>query len=1147
MNPSPLATPWEPPGPLQKNSEIWSGLPLTAASIAIAAFARQNSGWTIVVAETVSEARQFQDEISYFSRDTQKPVFTFPDWEILAYDAFSPHEDIISQRLKWMSQLGHLPQGILIIALDTLLHRLAPRSYIHARSFYLKVGQNLDKMQLLRQLENAGYRSVSQVYTHGEYASRGSIIDLYPMGSTQPYRMDLLDTEIDSIRNFDPETQLSIAKIDLIDILPAREFALDETSLQHFRRQWRECFPGDPMRSSFYKSIQNGIAQSGAEYYLPLFHEKMETLFDYIDKDAYFFLPQNYEALSKTHYAQWEDRYQSRSQDSTRPVLTPAQLFLNANEFTALLNHRKSKLHYLNAVSEPLLFDVRTVAPLSLLHDRSAPLTPIMEHLSAHQDRILICAQTAGRAQFTQDFFAKHGHPIPQLPNIDAFLKTEVPIAITVASVYDNFSCPALALTLLSEASLWGQKLTAKRETRAEKRFSDDFRNLADLPLGAPVVHLDHGIGRFEGLVVLDAGGQKAEYLLLSYDHNDKLYVPVSCLHLISRYSGSPAEDIPLAHLGSAQWQKAKEKALAKARDTAAELLDLYAKRSALKGYHFELDEFEYAEFSQGFAFDETEDQKSAIEAVIRDMKADTPMDRLVCGDVGFGKTEVAIRAAFIAVMNKKQVAILVPTTLLAEQHYETFLDRFSAWPVKIAVLSRFQSAKAQKIILEELNVGKIDILIGTHKLLQPSIQFQHLGLVIIDEEHRFGVRQKENLKNLRAEVDVLTLTATPIPRTLNMAISDLRQLSIIGTPPPRRLAIKTFLHEYEHNIVREAILREIHRGGQVYFLHNDVSQIERITRELQALVPEAQCRIAHGQLHERELEQIMADFHHQRFNVLVCTTIIETGIDISTTNTIIINQADRFGLAQLHQLRGRVGRSHHQAYAYLLVHHLEGISEDAKRRLEAITAYDALGVGFILATHDLEIRGAGELLGDDQSGQIQSIGLTLYADLLERAVKSLQNGESLEAWGSTTEIKLNLPTLIPETYLPDIHERLVLYKRIASALNDSELDELKIEMIDRFGLLPEPSQNLFALTALKLKAKALGVQRIDANEHNGKIEFSSKPKIDPLKLIRLIQTQPHAFKLENGQILKFYVKLEKSVERIDWLARLLEDLQESE
>ncbi len=1140
-------TPWQPPINLETH-KAWAGLPTTAQSLAISCFAQQHTTWTVVVAHSMLQAQQYLDEITYFVENDPYPVWLFPDWETLPYDAFSPHEDIISTRLKLLTQLQQTNKGILIVSLATLLQRLAPKQYVNARTFHLKVGDTLDIPALSRQLQQAGYHAVSQVYAHGEYACRGSIIDLFPMGSTTPYRLDLLGDEIDSIRTFDCDSQLSIEKVQAINILPAREFSLDDTSLQLFRRQWREAFSGDPMQASFYKNIQNGLIPSGAEYYLPLFHDTTATLFDYLSTDSFFFLPNAYASLSETILVEWQDRFQRRNLDSNRPLLPPERLCLTNEDVIKLFSARDNRVCLLSEalLENSISLSVTTPPPLAILQQKHNSLQAILDYQQQTQYRLLIAAHSLGRRQFNQDFFAKQGISLPVVNTLDDFLQSSFPIAIIAAPLYDHFVCPELNIAVLSEARLWGHKLSEKKATTREKRYSDDFANLAELSIGAPVVHIDYGIGRYQGLVVLEAGGQKGEYLLLLYDNDDKLYVPVTSLHLISRYSGVDSDLAPLSRLGSTQWQKAKEKALAKARDTAAELLALYAKRAALSGHHFTIDPLDYEAFSQGFAFEETVDQKSAIEAVIADMAADIPMDRLVCGDVGFGKTEVAMRAAFIAVMNKKQVAILVPTTLLAEQHHATFLDRFANWPVNIAVLSRFQTAKTQATISAGLADGSIDIVIGTHKLIQPHIRFKNLGLVIIDEEHRFGVHQKEKLKSLRSEIDILTLTATPIPRTLNMAIADLRQLSIIGTPPPRRLAIKTFLHEYDTGLIREAILREIHRGGQVYFLHNDVSQIERIVEQLKELVPEAEFHSAHGQMHERELEKIMADFYHQRFNVLVCTTIIETGIDIPTANTILINHADRFGLAQLHQLRGRVGRSHHQAYAYLFVNNIEFLNKDAEKRLEAITAYDALGVGFILATHDLEIRGAGELLGDEQSGQIQSIGLTLYSELLEKAVKSLKNDDTIDLWSDNTEIKINLPTLIPEDYLPDIHERLVLYKRIASAKNDDELDKLQIEMIDRFGLLPESTRHLFSVTSLKLLAKALGVTRIDANEHSGKIEFASKPHIDPMKLIHLIQSDPTHFKLEGGQILRFYVKLTDSLERLPWLVTLLENLRDN-
>jgi transcription-repair coupling factor (superfamily II helicase) len=971
------------------------------------------------------------------------------------------------------------------------------------------------------------------------------------MGAEVPFRVDLFDDQIESIRTFDPDTQRSVDQVERIRLLPAREFPADETAITRFRQAFRAQFEGDPQRSPIYRDVSNGVIPGGIEYYLPLFLERTASLFDYLPPRAC--LVQSDAAHSAIDHFRDEvtERYESLRYDIERPLLPPHHLYLSEEETAAALAHHSrldvQRAEAPDAQAGAIRFATRALPALRIQARAERPAGPLLDFVSDFPGRVLLCAESAGRRESLQAQLRDFGLQPRQVHGWQEFRDGDVALALTVAPLEQGLwlsTEPPLAI--VTETQLFGERALQQRRRRPRRDADAVVRNLTDLNLGAPVVHEDHGVGRYLGLQKLEVGGIEAEFLTLEYAGNDKLYVPVSSLHLISRYTGAAPEAAPLHRLGSEQWQKARKKAARRVRDVAAELLDIYARRAARQGHAFPVHSEEYNAFASAFPFEETPDQAQTIEAVLEDMARPQPMDRVVCGDVGFGKTEVAMRAAFVAVQAGRQVMLLVPTTLLAQQHYQNFSDRFADWPVRIEVLSRFRSRKQQEKIVAELADGRLDILIGTHKVLQDGVRAKNLGLVIIDEEHRFGVRQKEKLKALRAEVDLLTLTATPIPRTLNMSLSGLRDLSIIATPPVQRLAIKTFISEWNAATIREACLREIKRGGQVYFLHNQVESIEKIARELRRLVPEASLEIAHGQMRERELERVMLDFYHRRSNLLLCTTIIESGIDVPTANTILINRADRLGLAQLHQLRGRVGRSHHRAYAYLLVPHRRAMTEDAVKRVEAIEALEDLGAGFTLATHDLEIRGAGELLGEEQSGQIHEIGFSLYTELLERAVRALRAGREPELdrpLNQGPEVDLHIPALIPDAYLPDVHTRLTLYKRIASASDAEQLRELQVEMIDRFGLLPEPVKHLFAVTELKLRALPLGISRIDAGEDNGRLIFGPEPDVDPAAIISLIQSEPQHYSLDGSDKIRFRCPMPSAEQRFATVGALLEQL----
>ena len=1135
-----------PPLPAASGKQHWGNLPGAALSLAIAEAASNAKRFTLLLTADSQSAERLQEELAFFA--PQLAVLHFPDWETLPYDIFSPHQDIVSQRIAALYQLPELSHGVLVVPITTALHRLAPKRFLLGSSLVLDVGQKLDVEQMRLRLEAAGYRCVDTVYEHGEFAVRGALIDLFPMGSPLPYRIDLFDDEIETLRTFDPENQRSIDKVESIRLLPAREFPLKKEAVTGFRARFRERFDVDFRRCPIYQDLSSGITPAGIEYYLPLFYEETATLFDYLPEDSQVFSLPGIEQAAEQFWSDVRNRYEERRVDPERPLLPPAELFMPVEDCFARLKLWPRVVASQQDV-EPGIgrerFTAQALPELAIEAKASEPLGKLRRFLDEYAGRVLFTAESAGRREVLLELLARLKLRPQEVEGWEEFLASQERLAITIAPLDEGLQLDDVAL--VAESPLFGQRVMQRRRREKSRDGGENvIKNLTELREGSPVVHIDHGVGRYQGLVTLEIEGQAQEFLLLQYAEDAKLYVPVASLHLIARYTGSDDALAPLHRLGSETWQKAKRKAAEQVRDVAAELLDIYARRAAREGYAFKDPQVDYETFAAGFPFEETPDQQAAIDAVREDLLSAKPMDRLVCGDVGFGKTEVAMRAAFIAVHGGRQVGVLVPTTLLAQQHYNSFRDRFADWPVKVEVMSRFKSTKEIQAAVDQLAEGKVDILIGTHKLLQDDVKFTNLGLVIIDEEHRFGVRQKEQLKALRSEVDILTLTATPIPRTLNMAVAGMRDLSIIATPPARRLSVRTFVMEANKPTIKEALLRELLRGGQVYYLHNDVKTIEKCAADLAELVPEARIGIGHGQMRERELEQVMGDFYHKRFNVLVASTIIETGIDVPSANTIIIERADKFGLAQLHQLRGRVGRSHHQAYAYLLTPPRKQMTPDAEKRLEAIANAQDLGAGFVLATHDLEIRGAGELLGDGQSGQIQAVGFTLYMEMLERAVKAIQKGEQPnldQPLGGGPEINLRVPALIPEDYLPDVHARLILYKRIANAADEDGLNELQVEMIDRFGLLPDAAKHLIRLTLLKLQAEKLGITKIDAGPQGGRIEFAADTPVDPMALIKLIQTQPKRYKFEGATVFKFQVPMERPEERFNTLETLLERL----
>lgn len=1111
----------------------------------LADLARQAKAPIVILTADPLEAQRLADEIHLFAPALR--VRQLPDWETLPYDAFSPHQDLISERLHTLHALMQHGVDVLTVPVTTALYRLPPPAFLAAYTFAFKKGDKLDEAALRAQLTLATYTHVTQVTAPGEFCLRGGLIDLFPMGSVLPYRLDLFDDEIESIRAFDVDTQRSLYPVNDVQLLPGREFPMDEEARNHFRARFREVFEGDPSRALPYKDIGSGIAFAGVEYYLPLFFEETATLFDYLDAGTITVTHGDIDDAIQRFSHDTISRYQFLKADRERPVLPPPELFLDAE---GLFGHLKDFRRLALTAAEPRE-DIVAPPDVSVARRAEDPVAKLRAVLARGDQRLLLCADSAGRRETLVQMLTDQGlPPEAQYDDIDAFMSLDARFALVAAPLNLGFALTDAHVAFITENDLYpDQASSARRGRRAQEGASNVeamVRDLSELREGDPVVHAQHGIARYCGLVNMDLGEGVTEFLHLKYANDSTLYVPVAQLHVIARYSGADPDAAPLHHLGSGQWDKARRKAAKQVRDTAAELLELYARRAARQGFSFKLPIGDYETFAEGFGFEETPDQAAAIGAVLGDMTSGRPMDRLVCGDVGFGKTEVALRAAFLAIANGKQVAILCPTTLLAEQHAATFSDRFADWPVKVVELSRFRSAKEITAAIAGINDGTIDIVIGTHKILSKDVNFKRLGLVIIDEEHRFGVRQKEGLKALRAEVDVLTLTATPIPRTLGMSLEGIRDFSVIATAPQKRLAIKTFVRREDGSTIREALLRELKRGGQVYFLHNEVDTIHNRRARLEELVPEARIAVAHGQMPERELEQVMKGFYQQRFNVLLCTTIIETGIDVPSANTIVIHRADRFGLAQLHQLRGRVGRSHHQAYAYLMTPGEDAITSNAKKRLEAIQAMEELGSGFFLAMHDLEIRGTGEVLGDSQSGNIQEIGFSMYNEMLNEAVRALKSGEEpdLDApFNAACEVNLHAPALLPSDYCPDVHARLGVYKRLAHVKDEDALIGIQEELIDRFGKLPDPARTLIATHRLRLEAVPLGIVKIDASETQALLQFGPKPAIDPMRIIELVQKR-RDIKLAGQDKLRVEIKGQQVQARVDAVRVVLRALK---
>ncbi len=1096
---------------------------------------------TAIVTSDAADAQRLMEELVFFAPELR--CVMFPDWETLPYDTFSPHQDLISERLAtlWRIKQRHHAESadVVLLPATTALYRLAPPSFLAGYTFEFKVKQKLDEAQLKAQLTLAGYSHVSQVVSPGEYAVRGGLIDLFPMGSLVPYRVDLFDDEIDSIRTFDPDSQRSLYPVPEVRLLPGREFPMDEAARARFRARWRELLEGDPTKSRIYKDMGNGVATAGIEYYLPLFFEETATVFDYLgaaanasgSEAATLVLHGDLEPAIQRFWQDTKDRYRLVQGDPERPVLPPEALFLSAEQFYGLCNQHAQLALRAGTDEEPHSALAQALPDLTVVRGAEDPLARLQAHLRQSAHRVLILAESDGRRESLLDFVRSSGLAPPVFDSLQAFLESDEKIGIATSSLNQGFHWFAHAIDLVTETELFAAGPTTRRRKKQEQVSDVEalIKDLSELNVGDPVVHSQHGIGRYRGLINMDLGeknedGSPAaqEFLHLEYADKATLYVPVSQLQLISRYTGVSADEAPLHKLGSRQWEKAKRKAAEQVRDSAAELLNIYARRAARQGHAFRYSPQDYETFANDFGFEETADQNAAIHCVIQDMISPRPMDRLVCGDVGFGKTEVALRAAFVAVTGGKQVALLAPTTLLAEQHFQNLKDRFAKWPVQIAEVSRFRSGKEVTAALKGIADGTVDIVVGTHKLLSESTQFHNLGLLIIDEEHRFGVRHKEAMKALRAEVDVLTLTATPIPRTLGMALEGLRDLSVIATAPQRRLAIKTFVRNEGTGVIREAVLRELKRGGQCYFLHNEVETIENRRQKLEEILPEARIAVAHGQMPERDLERVMRDFVAQRYNILLCSTIIETGIDVPTANTIVISRADKFGLAQLHQLRGRVGRSHHQAYAYLMVPEIQGLTKQAAQRLDAIQQMEELGSGFYLAMHDLEIRGAGEVLGENQSGNMLEVGFQLYNEMLSEAVRSLKAGKEpdlLSPLSVTTDINLHAPALLPNDYCGDVHLRLSFYKKLATAKNTDQIDALLEELVDRFGKLPPQTQNLVDVHRLRVLTQPYGVIKVDAAPGVIQITFKPNPPVDPMAIIGLIQKNKHIKLAGNDKI----------------------------
>ena len=1127
----------------------WLGnLQGSSTALLLKEIVQQQSRLFIVIARNNQHLGQLESELEFYG---VKPTI-FPDWEILPYDRLSPHQDIVSERLAILSNMPKT--GVLLLSASTLAQRVAPTSWILGEHFDIHVGQKFDLEQQKKKLIQAGYHLVDTVYDPGEFAVRGSIMDIYASGQEAPIRIDLFDDEIESLKFFDSETQRTTQSLQQFTVLPAQEFPLKEGRAT-FRDRYAEFFPtANPKKNPIYQDVMDGIVSPGIEFYLPLFFsaEAMQgqsSLISYLPKNGIVITDK---ALDESLSQFWQDvvrRYEDRRHNVDQPIMPPESLFFQTNQVLEQLNQFARIIAAQTSFDQKagvLNLDTQLPPRLPVDPKREKPFHEVKKYIDQANHPVLLVAESAGRRESLKDALRPSLGDIPTVENFDSFIQSLYAIAITNAPLERGLVLTD-RVSVISENQLYEHRVVQRRRKR-QQEVSEEFliRSLTELTMGAPVVHIDYGVGRYAGLVTLSIDDQDHEFLQLDYADAAKVYVPVTNLHLISRYSGGDPDLAPLHKLGTDAWNKAKRKALEQIHDVAAELLHIQARRSSKPGISFEIDQSLYMQFASGFAYEETLDQANAIEATLHDMQQAKPMDRLVCGDVGFGKTEVAMRAAFVAVQNNRQVAILVPTTLLAQQHYDSFKDRFADWPVRIEVLSRFGSSKAHTKTIDDLIEGKVDIVIGTHKILQENVQFKNLGLMIVDEEHRFGVRDKERIKAMRADVDMLTLTATPIPRTLNMAFSGMRDLSIIATPPARRLAVKTFVQEHTDDTIKEAILRELLRGGQVYFLHNEVDTIDRAAEHIRKLVPEARVIVAHGQMRERELEQVMQQFYHKEYNVLVCSTIIETGIDVPNANTILIERADKLGLAQLHQLRGRVGRSHHQAYAYLMVPSLKALKGDAEKRLDAIQRASTLGAGFMLATEDLEIRGAGELLGEQQSGSMQAIGYSLYMEMLEKATKAIQKGKTPNfdaPLSLTAEITLHMPALIPDEYLGDVHQRLLFYKRISNTDTQEKLDNIRMELIDRFGIPPQPVKQLFAVHQIRLKAEQLGITKIDISSQGGHIEFAPDTPVQAMTIIQMMQKHPTYFRMDGGQRLKVMVMLEDYQKRIQFIQDLLDSL----
>ncbi len=1133
------------------------------------------SGPVVVVLEDQRQLEVLESELAFYlagnadGEDTP-PVLSFPGWECLPYDVFSPHQDITSQRLGILSRLPTIGRAIILTTCANLMQRLPPVHYVLGHSFSLQTRQRIDLHHLREQLRNANYAAVQQVMSPGEFAFRGGLVDIFPMGADTPFRLDLFDDEIETIRHFDPDTQRSTRQVERIDLLPAREFPMTPAAIKLFRQAFRRHFEGDPRAQKMYGEISRGHIPAGAEFFLPLFFEETATLFDYLGADPLWLIQDEFAENAKTHWAEIQDRHHNAAYDPERKVLPPQMLHIPPEHLQSRIRAHRHIVHTHTRDHDRDRHDRNrqsktnwraASAPTSRIpvdHREESPYHHLLAHIAESKNRLLLAVETAGRREALEGVLANHGHIAERCADFHQFAQSTdpaIPLGICVHPLERGLNLPRNGIEVIAESQLYGVKAISRRRDPRAPDPESVIRSLAELHEGDPVVHLDHGVGRYCGLQFLEIGGQQTEFLTLEYRNGDKLYVPALSLNLIARFVGGAPEHAPLHRLGGEQWQRAKKRAREKAHDVAVELLEMEALRKARQGRALSVPAEEYQGFVSRFPFEETADQQRAIDEVRADLESAEPMDRLVCGDVGFGKTEVALRAAFIAVRNDCQVAILTPTTLLAQQHYQTFIDRFADLAVSVEMLSRFKTKKQAAELVAGLKQGRPNIIIGTHRLLQDDIGFKRLGLLIIDEEHRFGVRQKERIKRLRSQVDLLTLTATPIPRTLNIAMAGLRSISLIATAPALRLSIKTFVREWSRGLIREACLREIRRGGQVYFLYNEVRRMEGFCRELAELVPEADIHFAHGQMSEPQLERIMQDFHHQRFNVLVCSTIIESGIHNPAANTIIIHRADRFGLAQLHQLRGRVGRSRHQAFAYLLIPGWKSISSDAKKRFDAFALMDELGAGFALAAHDLEIRGAGELLGETQSGLIDDVGFTLYSEYLNQAVAAIRENR-LPATATAAEggangapppavVDLHLPAMFPADYLANPHARLILYKRIADAADHHALEELQIETIDRFGLLPQAGKNLFRLTALRLQAQRLGINKLEMDENGGVIEFTDLPAVDPATVLNLVQNQPHHYRLAASGTLSVRQCLADPELRLERVEQLLDALKD--